>query len=638
MKAHYFWLYFGLTLLVSACGGGGGGVNTDGTSDFPDSINETNSPDLETVADAGDDKAVSPGETVELDADGSEGPIISYSWLQIAGPRVTMANTDSGTAGKSFVAPDVRTRTVLEFRLKVLGIENSSDSDTVTVTVLPAPVASAGRDQAVGGTTEVILSAAVIPDEDGIEYTFSWQQTGGEPVALTNADQAEARFTAPNTLSAISLTFELTVTNEAGASDSDTVIVDVAHPDAPVLGLTFPPPAGAYLDSKISVFGTVAAVGGETVTSLTVDTGFGEEVVTPEADGSWRIDDVTVPDGVSEFTVTVKAEDSQDRDRLTRSRLLTDDNVVGKGQSWEESIAVVVDSGDETAYVLTTGFFVSDIRIIPVDLETGSRGESITDFSDESQGPTLNAFNDMVYDRGDGRFYLTQAGSRTGAAVISIERDSGQRIMVSDGGDVSQGDLLWVPVGLALGPTGSLYVADNGGSDGVPAVLEMAIGTGQRERVADGTTPAEGVGKPLHLAWNGNDKLWLSQNVSFYAPVLEFDLSAGSTTSSVLTSGDTEPALTPESQGVVVDTVGNRLFVMNGGDDNIIAVDLASGTRSLIAGDVTGSTSFSNSRRKGIAFDADNRLLYAVGGTGSASNDALFVIDPESGDKVILSR
>ncbi len=47
------------------------------------------------------------------------------------------------------------------------------------------------------------------------QSSFQWQQTGGPPVTLTNADAAIAQFTASVKAGSI-LTFELTVTDARG--------------------------------------------------------------------------------------------------------------------------------------------------------------------------------------------------------------------------------------------------------------------------------------------------------------------------------------------------------------------------------------------------------------------------------------
>ena len=69
---------------------------------------------------------------------------------------------------------------------------------------------------------------------DSTDLVFLWEQLSGESVTLDDPNIAELTFTAPS--SAGSLTFQLTVTDEQGANDSDSVIVTVTAATTP------PPP------------------------------------------------------------------------------------------------------------------------------------------------------------------------------------------------------------------------------------------------------------------------------------------------------------------------------------------------------------------------------------------------------------
>ena len=65
-------------------------------------------------------------------------------------------------------------------------------------------------------------------DSDGTITSFAWTQTSGPAVTLTGADTATPSFTAPT--GPASLTFELTVTDNDGATDTDSVTVTVTAP------------------------------------------------------------------------------------------------------------------------------------------------------------------------------------------------------------------------------------------------------------------------------------------------------------------------------------------------------------------------------------------------------------------------
>ncbi len=107
---------------------------------------------------------------------------------------------------------------------------SSQFSNIVKVTVqagltnLP-PVANAGLDQSVAVGSHVVLdsSASVEPNGDPLMYT--WTQTSGEPVTLTDASSSRPSFTAPGT--ATTLAFQLTVQDPSAAQSTDTVQVEV---------------------------------------------------------------------------------------------------------------------------------------------------------------------------------------------------------------------------------------------------------------------------------------------------------------------------------------------------------------------------------------------------------------------------
>jgi len=210
---------------------------TDGASDSPRSstttVQVTVVPNVAPMADAGSDQSVAAGTSVTLSGAGSsdpDGTIASYAWMQTAGSDVGLG--DAGSQQVSFTAPDVATRETLTFRLTVTDDDGDTDTDTVNVTVRPVtanapPVAEAGEDQTVDAGASVTLSGAGSSDSDGTITGYAWTQTAGSTVQLGGGDTVRATFTAPNPSAQETLTFRLTVTDDDGATDSDTVDVTV---------------------------------------------------------------------------------------------------------------------------------------------------------------------------------------------------------------------------------------------------------------------------------------------------------------------------------------------------------------------------------------------------------------------------
>lgn len=104
-----------------------------------------------------------------------------------------------------------------------------------------APDANAGPSQSVPGRARVTLSAADSVATVGELRRYSWTQLSGPAVALTGGDTPAAAFTAPDLApgtAVTDITMELTVTDDRGVEDSDTVVIAVSP------AATEPPPPG----------------------------------------------------------------------------------------------------------------------------------------------------------------------------------------------------------------------------------------------------------------------------------------------------------------------------------------------------------------------------------------------------------
>ncbi|MEM8493564.1 MAG: S8 family serine peptidase [Pseudomonadota bacterium] len=91
-----------------------------------------------------------------------------------------------------------------------------------------APIAEAGANQDVASGATVTLNGDGSSDSDGMLSSFQWQQTEGTEVALENTDQPSITFTVPTLNADEDLVFVLTVTDDDGATSSDSVTVTVA--------------------------------------------------------------------------------------------------------------------------------------------------------------------------------------------------------------------------------------------------------------------------------------------------------------------------------------------------------------------------------------------------------------------------
>lgn len=104
-----------------------------------------------------------------------------------------------------------------------------------------APTADAGADQTAAEQVMVTLNAAASSDSDGSIVSNSWSQVAGTIVSLSDTSVVSPTFMTAINTAGESLTFELTVTDDDGATGTDSVTVTVTG--------SGPPPSGSYIDN-----------------------------------------------------------------------------------------------------------------------------------------------------------------------------------------------------------------------------------------------------------------------------------------------------------------------------------------------------------------------------------------------------
>lgn len=163
-------------------------------------------------ANAGSDISVKEGATVQFDASSStdvDGQIISYVW-------------SNGLTG---VSPALRYNTPGEYTVELVVTDNDqlTDADSVLITVVAnqAPVANAGADVTVKEGATVVLDGSGSFDNDGTIQTYLW--SNGSAQVQTNLLN----------LVPGSYSYQLTVTDDNGATSIDEVIVNVIANVAP---------------------------------------------------------------------------------------------------------------------------------------------------------------------------------------------------------------------------------------------------------------------------------------------------------------------------------------------------------------------------------------------------------------------
>ncbi len=162
------------------------------------------------------------------------------------------ALNNNGTA----VTVNFSARTVTSLTLTVTGATGGTSNiglAEIQVYGSPAgggnlpPTANAGPDKSANEGTAVTLSGSG-SDSDGTIAGYAWTETAGPSVTLSGAATATASFTAPAVTANTVLTFQLTVTDNLGATGTDTVNVTVNDVSAGNL----PPTANAGPDQTVN--------------------------------------------------------------------------------------------------------------------------------------------------------------------------------------------------------------------------------------------------------------------------------------------------------------------------------------------------------------------------------------------------
>jgi len=177
-------------------------------------------------ANAGENTNGIAGESVTIDATGSSivsGSISDYTFELVNGSGGTITETATGQADVAL--PSDGSNVVI--KVTVEDRDGNSSSDFVTVSVNARPSVEAGEDQTVSSGVSVTLTGTG-SDSDGSVASYLWQQTSGTTVTLNSPNDSTTTFTAPS--GSTTLVFTLTVTDDQGVTNSDTISVAVNAP------------------------------------------------------------------------------------------------------------------------------------------------------------------------------------------------------------------------------------------------------------------------------------------------------------------------------------------------------------------------------------------------------------------------
>lgn len=201
------------------------------------------------MAQAGDNRSADRGANVVLDGSNStdpDGDDLSFSWSFDSRPTESTASIRNDSSATPSFTPDENGNYVIV--LTVSDPDGLSDEDTVTIAVgtdNAPPTAEAGANISTEPNTTVTLSGtqSTDPDGDGLSYTWTIDSTpSGSNASLQNESSERAELTVDLEGAYV---VELEVTDTGGASDADTVTVNVSSDNqAPVASFSVPSEVG----------------------------------------------------------------------------------------------------------------------------------------------------------------------------------------------------------------------------------------------------------------------------------------------------------------------------------------------------------------------------------------------------------
>ncbi|MBQ4858951.1 DUF1566 domain-containing protein [Pseudoalteromonas sp. MMG007] len=155
------------------------------------------------------------------------GQIDTYLWEQLTGPDLDITSFDESTL--SFSHPLLESNTNLSWKLTITDDEGGQASTQYDMTLNKTNElvdANAGDDQTVE-EFELVTLDATSSETVTDTYACSWQQLTGNAETLSSTSQCTTTFTASDVDTDTTLSFEVTVTDSKGRTDTDSLFVDV---------------------------------------------------------------------------------------------------------------------------------------------------------------------------------------------------------------------------------------------------------------------------------------------------------------------------------------------------------------------------------------------------------------------------
>jgi hypothetical protein len=185
------------------------------------------------------------GESEEIILNGEDssdpsGDTLTYLWKQTGDSIEKVHIFDANEAVANFKVPDkLREDTTFEITLIVTDKYGETATKSVSLEAIAnsEPEADTGGDKeaAIGEHVTLDGSGSHDPDPDGMIISYTWEQTDGPSVSMQGSNQPIASFSVPTVEEDTTFGFTLTVTDDEGAENEDSMEIHVNAPTQPQL-------------------------------------------------------------------------------------------------------------------------------------------------------------------------------------------------------------------------------------------------------------------------------------------------------------------------------------------------------------------------------------------------------------------
>ena len=384
---------------------------------------------------------------------------------------------------------------------KALGLPSCLD---ILLTPNQPPALNAGPHQSVDAGVMVALTGGA-SDPDGMIVSYLWEQTAGPVVLLAGSGTATAMFTAPDVSMDETLTFQLTVTDDDGATVSGLVNVTV-----------LPQPAGVSLSGTVTNHSTGAVISGAMIE------------ITQYASGAAQQLGTATTNRVGFYEIELPPVSGR-----TAVKAVTADFA-------PQSVIVNLAAGMESA--------TADLAMVPVDVVQSFRSADGAEVGNEDLTLVRVPANALVTANG-----AAHAGSVTATATV-LDASSDPSVMPGD--FMSQGAATGVPQPIeSFGAMNVSFRADNGESLNLGRGQEAAISiplAGMRDPM---TAPAT---MPLFY-WSDDKGHWIEEGTASLEEVSPGKWAYVGSVGHFTTWNADVPYEVMRIRGCVQDSAGNRI-------------------------------------------------------------------------------